>query len=174
MSVTRLAAAFAASAELAMISNVTLAAEGKDAAATVWSTYGHDYANTRHTDLKQINAKNIASLVPLWQYQTGQVESFEVSPIVVGDTMYVTTGVNDTVIALDARTGAAKWKFKPNLGFTTFCCGANNRGVAVDDGKVFVATLDGLLYALDEGAMWDLLVVSETATAPVVAFKTEH
>ncbi len=41
--------------------------------------------------------------------------------------MYITTGVNDTVIALDARTGTAKWKFQPKLGFTTFCCGSNNR-----------------------------------------------
>jgi len=41
--------------------------------------------------------------------------------------MCITTGVNDTVIALDARTGTAKWKFQPKLGFTTFCCGSNNR-----------------------------------------------
>ena len=127
MSFTRLAAAFAACTVLAMVSNVAPAAGAKDAAATAWSTYGHDYANTRHADLTQIDVKNVASVVPLWQYQTGQTGSFEGSPIVVGGTMYITTGINDTVIALDARTGTAKWKFQPKLGFTTFCCGSNNR-----------------------------------------------
>jgi len=48
--------------------------------------------------------------------------------------MYITTGVNDTVIALDARTGTAKWKFQPKLGFTTFCC-VPTTGVVVDDGR---------------------------------------
>jgi len=151
MSFIRLAGAFAARAALAMVCNVAAASDVNDPAATNWPTYGHDYANSRHVDLTQINAKNVASVVPLWQYQTGQVGSFETSPIVVGGRMYVTTSNNDTVIALDARTGAPEWKFQPKLGFTTFCCGPNNRGVAVEDGKVFVATLDGLLYALDAG-----------------------
>jgi len=127
--------------------------EAKTAAAqsgeTGWPMYGGDYANTRHVDLSQITVQNVGSLVPVWQFQTGQVGSFEGSPVVVGDTMYITTGDNDTVIALDAKTGAVRWQFQPKLAFTTFCCGPDNRGVAVEDGKVFVATLDGLLYALD-------------------------
>src|ERR1700704_4934452 len=32
---------------------------------------------------------------------------------------------------------------------TTFCCGPNNRGVAVAGGKLFMGTLDGKLVALD-------------------------
>ena len=42
------------------------------------------------------------------------------------------------------------WHFKPKLGpVTTFCCGPNNRGVAVYDDKVYVGTLDAKLVALD-------------------------
>ena len=45
--------------------------------------------------------------------------------------MYVTTSFSH-VYALDAKTGAEIWHFKPKLGpVTTFCCGPNNRGVAV-------------------------------------------
>jgi alcohol dehydrogenase (cytochrome c) len=148
-SVARVAAVLAMSAALATVSELALGAGASDAAPTEWPTYGHDLGNTRYVEFNQINAQNVASLVPRWQYQTGVVGSFEASPIVIGDTMYITTGGNDTVIALDARSGQTKWKFKPKLGFATFCCGPDNRGVAVDGGKVFLATLDGLLYALD-------------------------
>lgn len=126
-----------------------------------WTTYGYTYENTRHASFSEINAHNAATLVPAWQFQTGQAGSFETSPIVVGDTMYITTGQNDTVIAIDARNGAQKWSYEPKLGFTSFCCGPENRGVAVDNGKVFVATLDGRLIALDaqKGTpVWDVQV----------------
>ena len=63
--------------------------------------------------------------------------------------MYVTTSFSH-VYALDAKTGAEIWHFKPKLGpVTTFCCGPNNRGVAVYDDKVYVGTLDAKLVALD-------------------------
>jgi len=42
------------------------------------------------------------------------------------------------------------WEFKPQLGpITTYCCGPNNRGVAVYENMVYVATLDAKLYGLD-------------------------
>ena len=79
----------------------------------------------------------------------------ETTPIVVNGVMYVTTSF-DHVYALDARTGKEMWEFKPQLGpITTYCCGPNNRGVAVYDNMVYVATLDAKLYGLDAktGAM---------------------
>ena len=63
--------------------------------------------------------------------------------------MYVTTSFSH-VYALDAKTGAEIWHYKPKLGpVTTFCCGPNNRGVAVYEDKVYVGTLDAKLVALD-------------------------
>ena len=76
-------------------------------------------------------------------------ESLETSPIVVGDVMYVTTSF-DHVYALNAKTGEQYWHYKHKMGpITTYCCGPNNRGVAVYEDKVYFATLDAKLVALD-------------------------
>jgi PQQ-dependent dehydrogenase (methanol/ethanol family) len=63
--------------------------------------------------------------------------------------MYVTTAFNH-VYALDARTGEQIWHHKHNMGpITTYCCGPNNRGVAVAGDRLFMGTLDAKLVALD-------------------------
>lgn len=135
--------------KIATLVSLLLAAPAAFAASpSGWTTYGYDYANTRHVSFSQINPQNVKSLAPAWTFQTGIPGSFEASPIVVGKTMYLTSA-NDGVFALDAATGTLKWKYLPKLGFTSFCCGPVNRGVAVASGKVFVATLDGRLIALD-------------------------
>ncbi len=73
----------------------------------------------------------------------------ETSPIVVNGIMYVTTSFNH-VYALDARTGTQIWHFKHKMGpITTYCCGPNNRGVAVLGDRLFMGTLDAKLLALD-------------------------
>ncbi len=108
-----------------------------------------NYAQTRFYPNKQINAGNVGKLRPAWIFQTEVRESLETSPIVVNGTMFVTTSFSH-VYALDAKTGAELWHFKPKLGaVTTYCCGPNNRGVAVYEDKVYVATLDSKLVALD-------------------------
>jgi len=108
-----------------------------------------NYAQTRFYPSKQINTSNFAKLHPAWIFQTEVKESMETSPIVVNGTMFATTSYSH-VYAIDAKTGAELWHFKPKLGaITTYCCGPNNRGVAVADDKVFVATLDAKLVALD-------------------------
>ena len=73
----------------------------------------------------------------------------ETTPIVVNGVMYVTTSFNH-VYALDARTGEQLWHYKHKMGpITTYCCGPNNRGVAVYGDMVYMATLDAKLVALD-------------------------
>ena len=108
-------------------------------------------------DLKQqrfypngdINRSNVKGLHVAWIFQTDVRESLETSPIVVNGVMYVTTSF-DHVYALNARTGDMYWHYKHNMGpITTYCCGPNNRGVAVYQDKVYVATLDAMLVALD-------------------------
>jgi len=114
-----------------------------------------NYDQTRFYPNRQINRGNVAKLRPAWIFQTDMMESMETTPIVVNGVMYVTTSF-DHVYALNARTGEELWEFKPQLGpITTYCCGPNNRGVAVYDNMVYVATLDSKLYGLDAktGAM---------------------
>ena len=108
-----------------------------------------DYTQQRYYPNRQINVENVARLHPAWIFQTEVRESLETSPIIVNGVMFVTTSFSH-VYALDARTGAEIWHYKPKLGpITTFCCGPNNRGVAVGSNLVFVATLDSHLVALD-------------------------
>ncbi len=76
----------------------------------------------------------------------------ETSPIVVDGVMYVTTSF-DHVYALDAATGEKMWHYAHKMGpITTYCCGPNNRGVAAADNRLFLATLDAKLLALDAKA----------------------
>ena len=108
-----------------------------------------NYDQTRFYPGKQINAANVGKLHPAWIFQTEVKESQETTPIVVNGVMYVTTSF-DHVYALNAKTGEQYWHYKHAMGpVTTYCCGPNNRGVAVYDDKVYLATLDAKLVALD-------------------------
>ena len=114
-----------------------------------WLHSNGDYAQTRFYPAAQINSKNVATLKPKFIFQTAVVESMETAPIVVNGVMFLTTAYNH-VYAVDAVTGQEFWHFKHKMGpVTTFCCGPNNRGVAVSDGKLYMGTLDSKLIALD-------------------------
>ncbi|HSA66367.1 MAG TPA: PQQ-binding-like beta-propeller repeat protein [Methyloceanibacter sp.] len=108
-----------------------------------------NYDQTRYYPGKQINTSNVGKLHPSWIFQTEVKESMETTPIVVNGVMYVTTSFNH-VYALNAKTGEQYWHYKHKMGpITTYCCGPNNRGVAVYGGKVYMGTLDSKLVALD-------------------------
>jgi PQQ-dependent dehydrogenase (methanol/ethanol family) len=108
-----------------------------------------DYKQLRFYPNRQINGSNVARLRPAWIFQTDVRESLETTPIVVNGVMYVTTSFNH-VYALDARTGEQLWHYQHKLGpVTVYCCGPNNRGVAVYGDMVYMGTLDSKLVALD-------------------------
>ena len=107
------------------------------------------YAQTRYYPATQINTTNVAKLRPAFQFQTEVLESMETSPIVVDGVMYITTSYNH-VYALDAVTGKEFWHYKHKMGaVTTYCCGPNNRGVAIMGDRLYMGTLDAKLLALD-------------------------
>jgi alcohol dehydrogenase (cytochrome c) len=132
-----------------------LAAPGGD-----WTTYGGNDWNQRYSILKRINTSNVAQLVPRKIFQTGiaRLGSFENTPIVQNGVMYVTTPYN-TAIAYDLNTDKELWRYDHKLGTTIFCCGPNNRGVAIHGGAhVYMGTLDAHLVALDAKSgkvLWD-------------------
>jgi alcohol dehydrogenase (cytochrome c) len=108
-----------------------------------------DYTQKRFYPNRQINTSNVKRLHPAWIFQTEVKESLETSPIVVNGVMYVTTSFSH-VYALNAQTGEELWHYKHALGpITTYCCGPNNRGVAVSEDRVYLGTLDAKLVALD-------------------------
>ncbi len=118
-----------------------------------------NYEQTRYYPNRQINRDNVSKLRPAWIFQLDVRDSLETTPIVVDGVMYVTTAFNH-VFALDARTGEQLWTYAHALGpITTFCCGPNNRGVAVYGDMVYMATLDARLVALEAKTgkkVWDV------------------
>ncbi|HEV3166998.1 MAG TPA: hypothetical protein VGZ22_23515, partial [Isosphaeraceae bacterium] len=55
-----------------------------------WLMYGRTYNAQRYSSLKQINTGNVARLAPLWTFQTGVLDGFECSPLVIDGIMYLT------------------------------------------------------------------------------------
>ncbi len=146
-----------------------------------WASYGRGQDNTRFSPLTQIDTKNVGNLKLAWAFQLASLRSNESSPLVIGDTMYVTTSWGPKyVYALDAKTGAQKWKYEPEIPDDVLqyaCCDVNNRGVSFADGKLFVGRLDGKLSALDASTgkeLWTADVVdykqgSVITSPPVIA-----
>ncbi|HEU4588049.1 MAG TPA: PQQ-binding-like beta-propeller repeat protein [Gemmatimonadales bacterium] len=127
-----------------------------------WLMYGGNYANDRYSKLTKINTKNVSQLVPRQIFQTGiaKLGSFENTPIVVDGVMYVTTPYN-TAMAYDLKTRKELWRYEHKLGTTIYCCGPNNRGVAIHGPHLYMGTLDGRLVALnrkDGSVAWDIEV----------------
>lgn len=116
-----------------------------------WPSYGLDYAETRFSKLDQVNAGNVKDLGLVWSYDLQSTRGVEATPLVVDGVMYVTASWS-VVHAIDVRTGKALWTYDPKVdkakGFKG-CCDVVNRGVALWQGKVYVASYDGRLIALD-------------------------
>ncbi len=133
-----------------------------------WPMYGGDYSQMRYSPLDEINVETVRRLRPSWIFQTGVAESFQSTPVVVGRDMYITTPMAEqmqSVIKLDAQTGRKRWARSFRQGTTIFCCGPNNRGVAVSGRRVFLATLDARLIALDADSgkvLWESSVGDPT------------
>jgi PQQ-dependent dehydrogenase (methanol/ethanol family) len=158
--------------------NVSQAAlNGAGAQGANWLHTNGNYEQTRYYPGDQINAGNVKNLKVAFVFQTEVVESMETAPIVVDGVMYLTTSYNH-VYAIDAVTGKEYWHYKHKMGpVTTFCCGPNNRGVAISGGRVFMATLDARLVALDAktgAVLWNVEIAdpekgySETMAPTVV------
>jgi len=114
-----------------------------------WLHSNMAYTNSRYHAADQINTSNVSKLAPAFIFQTEVRESMETSPIVINGVMFLTTSYNH-VYAVDAVTGQEFWHYKHKMGpITTYCCGPNNRGVAVLDDTLYMGTLDAKLVALD-------------------------
>ncbi len=126
-----------------------------------WLTYSGGYFSQRHSELDQVAPDNVGDLELQWVYQTPVMGPWQATPIVVDGVMYLTQRPND-IVALDARTGRVYWIYRhPTSPDHLACCGANNRGVAVLGDKVFMATLDAHVVAIDATTgteLWDVEV----------------
>ncbi len=116
-----------------------------------YPTPGGGSAAAHYSTLTGIDRRNVGRLGLAWSYDLGTDRVQEATPVVIDGVLY-TSGNIGHAYAFDGATGRVLWTFTPQIDMQvnrTACCDQANRGVAVADGKVFVAALDGVLYALD-------------------------
>jgi PQQ-dependent dehydrogenase (methanol/ethanol family) len=145
-----------------------------------WIHSNGTYDQQRFYPGTQVNVGNVAKLKPAFVFQTAVLESMETAPIVIDGIMFLTTSFNH-VYAIDAVTGEEFWHYKHKLGpIVTVCCGNNNRGVAIQNGMLFMGTLDAKIVALDAKTgklLWETQIAdpelgySETMVPAVVEDK---
>ena len=118
-----------------------------------WVMPAGNYANTRHSNLKQITADNVGKLQVAWTFSTGVLRGHEGAPLVIGDVMYLHGPFPNPVYALDlAHENKILWKYEPVQDPTVIpvmCCDTVNRGLSYADGKIFLSQADTTLVALD-------------------------
>ena len=141
---------------------------GADREPSNWLTYGRTYSEQRFSPFEQINEQNVQRLGLAWYFDLDTRRGQESTPLVVDGVMYFTTAWSK-VVALDAATGERVWSFDPKVPpswAVNACCDVVNRGVAAWEGKVFVATLDGRLIALDAvkgQPAWEVLTIDRSS-----------
>ena len=154
---------------------VLLAASGGTAAWQLppgkdFPLVGGNWGNQRYSTLDSISRANVKKLGGAWMVhlEDGKTAgNMQATPVVVGGVMFIASGPGN-VFAIDARTGAAKWRYQSasKTGVMT------NRGVVVAEGKVFAGQRDNSLVALDQSSgalVWKTqLATAGYVTAPTV------
>ncbi|HEX4346632.1 MAG TPA: PQQ-binding-like beta-propeller repeat protein [Vicinamibacterales bacterium] len=86
-------------------------------AATDWPVTNFSNTADRYSPLDQITAQNVTGLQQAWSIHlkpagyTGRLREDQAIPLVIGNTMYLASPYG-AILALDATTGAEKWKFQ--------------------------------------------------------------
>jgi quinoprotein glucose dehydrogenase len=123
-----------------------------------WRRIGGDGGSTRYSPLDQITAQNVARLQIAWTWRAdnfGRAPEYknEVTPIMVGGTLYFTAGERRAVIAADPGTGETLWTWRMDEGARSEGVRRNNRGVSYwSDGRrarILVVTPGYQLVSLD-------------------------
>jgi alcohol dehydrogenase (cytochrome c) len=141
-------------------------------------TYSGNLLGWRHSPLTELTPANVSQLRLRWANQFSAPDlPIQSTPIVADGTIFLTVPPGN-IVALDARTGALRWKFERALpADLPLCCGRANRGLALLGHTLFMGTLDAHLLAIDadDGKLiWDIGVASPAegysiTSAPLIA-----
>ena len=133
-----------------------------------WVANGTNWAEQRHSPLKEINATNVSRLGLAWSAEIplapGNETHQENTPLVFNGVLYGITPWSITY-AIDLRTHKELWRADPavdqGIWRSRICCGVVNRGLALYEGKVVAPVVDGRLRALDAATgkvLWEVRV----------------
>ena len=123
-----------------------------------WVSYNGDYTGRRYSSLTEITNANAGHLVAQWVFHARGGSPLEVTPVVAGGIMFVTSA-NDAY-ALDAKTGKLLWHHAQAItpGLIDDPGQHHNRGVAILGTRLYMETDNAHLLCLDvrSGAVtWD-------------------
>ena len=130
-----------------------------------WILPGKSYSGNRYTALRQIDKTNVGALGVGWRTSIADDGEQEAAPIVFNGTMYLSTP-HDGVLALNAGNGKLLWQAPYNPAYVLLF--AANRGVGLSDGKVFIATQDCRVIALDAAtakSVWNVQGCRDTSNS---------
>ena len=128
-----------------------------------WLMATGNYTGNRFSKLGQINTGNVGDLVPKWIFSLGVLDAQNTTPVIHDGVMYATASHGRTY-AIDASKGTELWRYAHELPEGVagkMCCDIGNRGVALYGDKVFVATPDAHVVALDKATgevIWDVTI----------------
>jgi len=135
---------------LAVLPTVAELAFGSDVPAAEWRSYGGGEAEQHYSPLAQIHDGNVAKLGLAWAREI-DAATLTSTPLLVDGVLYFTSELA-RVYAIDARTGAQRWMYDPEVwkvaprAFRMMFL--THRGLAYRNGLLFVGTPDGRLIAL--------------------------
>ena len=117
-----------------------------------WTAVGGNADESSYSRLDSISTSNADDLGLAWALELPGEVTLEATPLAIDGTIYF-PGSYSSVYAVDGATGKIKWQYDPqtwkaNPAAMHFSFGAN-RGLAYEDGKIFVTSLDCRLIALD-------------------------
>jgi len=114
-------------------------------------TNGMGLQGHRFSPLKLISTANVKDLVPAWSFSYGgEKQRGQEGQALVHDGIVYITASYSRIFAMDAKTGDKLWEYDARLPEGIMpCCDVINRGAAIYGDKVFFATLDAQIVALD-------------------------
>ncbi len=116
-----------------------------------WPNFGRDGSEQHFSPLDQITVANVDELSLAWSYDLEP--GFSVSaPVEAGGKLFTTTGHNH-IRAFDAASGKLLWEYDPgvrDIAQSSLHMSWGNKGIAWWNGRVFLATTDGRVIALDD------------------------
>jgi alcohol dehydrogenase (cytochrome c) len=125
-----------------------------------WLTYSGGYLSQRYSSLDQIGRANVKNLALKWVWRPRYLDKMETTPIVVDGVLY--TVQNSEAVALDAATGRAFWTLRYPIPPESNAYLMVVKGLAVSGERLFWATYDGHLMAIDAKSgkqIWNRTIV---------------
>jgi quinohemoprotein ethanol dehydrogenase len=151
----------------ARVTSARMAEADDPAEAGQWMSYSRTWDEQRFSPLTAINDQNVSRLGLAWYDDLDTFRGVQATPLYVDGVLY-NASVWNVVTAYEATTGRKLWTFDPKVDrqwARLACCGPTTRGIAMWEGRIYIAALDGRLIAVDARngrELWSVQTIDDT------------